>query len=99
MAAQANPPSAAKVRAMKSALAAGNSAADQEIVAGSDLCREARELGAVMRRELPDEFLARLIAFLAAASPNEIGVLKGALRKATRQTNAAAVALATTGRC
>jgi hypothetical protein len=94
MAAQGNPPSATKVREMKSALAAENSAVDEEIATDSDLRQEARELGAVMRRELQREFLARLVAFLAAASPAEIGLLKDALRKAARQTGDAAVAVA-----
>jgi hypothetical protein len=94
MAAQGNPPSAIKVREMKSALATENEVVDEAIVTESDLRQEARELGAVMRRELQREFLARLIAFLAAASPAEIGLLKNALRKTAKQTGDAAVAVA-----
>jgi hypothetical protein len=88
LAAQGNPPSANQVRAMKS------EAVDEAIVTDSDLRHEARELGAVMRRELQSEFLARLIAFLAAASPAEISLLKSALRKTAKRTGDAVEAVA-----
>jgi hypothetical protein len=94
LAAQGNPPSANQVRAMKSALATESEAVDESIVTDSDLRHEARELGAVMRRELQSEFLARLIAFLAAASPAEISLLKSALRKTAKRTGDAVEAVA-----
>jgi hypothetical protein len=94
MAAQGNPPSANEVRAMKSALATKSEAVDEAIVTNNNLRHEASELGALMRLELQSESLARLIAFLATASPAEISLLKSAMCKNGKRTDDAVVAVA-----
>jgi hypothetical protein len=94
MAAQGNPPSANQVRAMKSALATKSKAVDEAIETNIDLRHEASELGALMRQELQSESLARLIEFLAAASPAEITLLKSVLCKTGKRTDDAVVAVA-----